>query len=80
RLDSEDRETIQIYNIQANKRREFGAPTFEFNTHETPDYIYAVTCNVTAEAWNITGYLSSYRPQRLYNIQSVTHLSDVGLT
>ncbi|KAG0227664.1 hypothetical protein BGW42_002794 [Actinomortierella wolfii] len=74
----EDRETIQIYSLQANIRREFGAPTFEFNTHKS--YIYAVTCNVTAEAWNITGYLSSLNRQRLYNIQSVTRLSDVGAT
>ncbi|KAG0237439.1 hypothetical protein BGW41_008381, partial [Actinomortierella wolfii] len=77
-LDYEDRETIQIYNIQANYRREFGAPTFEFGTHKS--YVYAVTCNLTAEAWNITGHLSSYRPQRLYNIQSVTRLKIMAAT
>ncbi|KAF9976991.1 hypothetical protein BGZ73_007297 [Actinomortierella ambigua] len=77
-FDRDDQEYVTVYNLMTSSRPEFGPPTFVTVRGNYTRYAYAVTCNVTAEAWNITGYISSYTTQRLYNIQSVKRL-DVSM-
>ncbi|KAF9161974.1 hypothetical protein DFQ26_003987 [Actinomortierella ambigua] len=79
-FDRDDQEYVTVYSLMTTSRLDFGPPTFQMIYSDSPNYAYAVTCNVTAEAWNITGYINSYTPQRLYNIQSVVRLNDSGAT
>ncbi|KAG0211432.1 hypothetical protein BGX28_007924 [Mortierella sp. GBA30] len=60
--------TDQFYNILSTSSKSAGPASFEIilnSANGAVAYVYAVSCQVQFEAWKISGFINSFRPQRL---------------